>query len=405
MAKKDQPVVLIAGSGIGGLAAALGLASKGVKTTVLEKAAKFGEIGAGFELGPNALGALDYLGVGDAARDVGVYVSRLVLMDAVSGREIFHVPVKSDRFVERFGNPWATMHRNDLHNVMLTAARQSYLIELHTGCEVTGYDQSGAQVTAKTAAGDEFTGAALVAADGMWSNVRRQMIGDELNALGHTAYRALIPSDHIPAGLDWLRDTTTLWAGPKCHVITYPLSGTRLINLVLVSTDKRYAPPGPVAGAPISNEEVYARFDHTHPRVKGIFTLAPEFKLWAIGDRDPAPKWVDGRVALLGDAAHPMMQYVAQGACQALEDAVCLAHAFETWSGDIDRAFSEYEKRRTVRTARVQILSRAVGEHIYHPCGPHADVRDAILSRMSIEEFYDRMIWLWGGNGINSQAA
>lgn len=397
--------VLIAGGGIGGLAAALGLAKVGAKVVVLERAQQFGEIGAGFELGPNALHALDYLGLGDAARAAGVYVNRLILMDAMSGEELYSVPVQSERFLERFGNPWVTTHRNDLHRVLLNAAQESDRIRLGTGSEVVGYEHTGDGVMAMLSNGEHVQGAALVAADGAWSNIRRQMIGDEVRLRGHTAYRALIPEDRFPSDMDWLRTSTTLWGGPKCHIITYPLSGTKLFNLVLVSTDPQHAPPGLVTGQPMSNDEVFSRFDHAHPRVKSIFTRASDYKMWTIGDRDPVANWIDGRVVLLGDAAHPMMQYLAQGACQALEDAVCLSHEFEACAGDINRVFANYQAKRIVRTARVQLMSRVAGEHVWHPGGPHAAVRNAILRKMPIEDLYGRMQWLWGGDGIDSPVA
>jgi 2-polyprenyl-6-methoxyphenol hydroxylase-like FAD-dependent oxidoreductase len=398
MKEANPKPILVAGGGIGGLAVALGLAKVGAKVVVLEKAAQFGEIGAGFELAPNAMHALDYLGMGEAARDAGVYVDRLVFMDAMSGEEIYSVPVRSEQFIGRFGNPWVTTHRNDLHNVMLKAAQKINLIQLVTNSEVMGFDQDSDSVSARLSTGERVVGRALVAADGVRSNLRSQMIGDEIRLHGHTAYRASIPGHKLPSDMEWLSSTTTLWGGPKCHIITYPLSGTKLINLVLVSSDEKYAYPKITPGQSMPAEEVYSRFDFTHKRVKCVYTLADDFKVWEVGDRDPISKWVDGRVLLLGDAAHAMLQYMAQGACQALEDAMCLSKEFDAASGNIEKTLSNYQSKRVLRAARVQIMSRAAGEHIWHPSGTHAAVRSDILRNMPIKEFYDRMDWLWGGD-------
>src|SRR5258707_8833287 len=169
--------VLIAGGGIGGLATALGLAQKGIRSILLEKAAVLGEIGAGIQLGPNAFHAFDYLGVGEAARGMAVYIDQLRLMDALLAKEITHVDLR-DAFRSRFGNPYAVVHRGDLHGVLLNACRNHELIKLRVRSEVTGYDQDGATVTARLASGDNVTGSLLIGADGLRSNIRKQVVGD-----------------------------------------------------------------------------------------------------------------------------------------------------------------------------------------------------------------------------------
>jgi 2-polyprenyl-6-methoxyphenol hydroxylase-like FAD-dependent oxidoreductase len=387
--------VLIAGGGIGGLAAALGLAQKGIASILLEKASTLGEIGAGIQLGPNAFHAFDYLGVGEAARGMAVYIDQLRLMDALTAEEITHVDLR-DAFRARFGNPYAVVHRGDLHGVLLKACRDHALIELRVSSEVTGYDQDGASVTARLASGERVTGALLIGADGLWSNIRKQVIADgPPRVSGHTTYRSVIPLREMPEDLRW--NAATLWAGPKCHIVHYPLSGWKVFNLVVTCHNDA---PEPVAGKPVSDDEVMRGFAHVHPRAQEIIRHGKNWKAWVLCDREPRECWVDGRVALLGDAAHPMLQYFAQGACQAMEDAVCLSHMLDACPGDHATALEKYRLQRFPRTARVQLLSRAIGEHIYHPSGEHARLRNAIMSAKTSEDYYRDLAWLYGGTGL-----
>jgi 2-polyprenyl-6-methoxyphenol hydroxylase-like FAD-dependent oxidoreductase len=389
-----QPV-LIAGGGIGGLAVALGLAQKGIRSILLEKAATLGEIGAGIQLAPNAFHAFDYLGVGEAARAMAVYVDQLRLMDAATAQEICHVDL-GDSFRARFGNPYAVVHRGDLHGVFLKACRDSDLIDLRVSSEVVGYDQDGSSVTARLASGDRVTGSLLIGADGLWSNIRKQVVGDgKPRVSGHTTYRSVIPTEQMPEDLRW--NAATLWAGPKCHLVHYPLSGWKVFNLVVTCHNDA---PEPVAGKPVPEEEVMKGFAHIHERALDIIRHGTNWKLWVLCDRDPTERWIDGRVALLGDAAHPMLQYFAQGACQAMEDAVCLSHMLGSHASDHATALEKYRQQRFPRTARVQLLSRAIGEHIYHPDGEHARLRNAIMSAKSQEEWYGDLAWLYGGTGL-----
>jgi salicylate hydroxylase len=387
--------VLIAGGGIGGLAAALGLARKGHSCLVLEKAAEFGELGAGIQLGPNAFHAFDYLGVGDDARAMAVYIDKLRLMDAMSGGEIIHIPL-DEPFRRRFRNPYAVVHRGDLHGVFLRACRAMPSIELRTRVEVVGYEQDGRSARAVLAGGEKVAGAALIGADGLWSKVREQLVGDgPPRVAGHTTYRSVIPTERMPEDLRW--NAATLWAGPKCHLVHYPLSGWKAFNLVVTCHN---GATQPAAGVPVSADEVRRGFAHISPRALKIIEHGSDWKLWVLCDRDPVLNWVDGNVALLGDAAHPALQYMAQGACMAMEDAVCLAHEAEAAGGDFPRAFENYRRKRVHRTARIQLQSRWMGEHIYHPEGAHAALRDAMLRGMTVEEHYDSLQWLYGGSGL-----
>jgi 2-polyprenyl-6-methoxyphenol hydroxylase-like FAD-dependent oxidoreductase len=392
--QQDKPI-LIAGGGIGGLATALGLAQKGFRVIVLERAPVLGEIGAGIQLGPNAFHAFDYLGVGDAARAMAVYVDQLRLMDAMTAEDIATIDL-TEPFRQRFGNPYAVVHRGDMHGVFIRACQASPLIDLRTGCAVTGYEQDGATVTVRLFSGETVTGSVLIGADGLWSRIREQVVGDgPPRVTGHTTYRSVIPTDQMPEDLRW--NAATLWAGPKCHIVHYPLSGWKVFNLVVTYHNDA---PEPVAGKPVDEEEVLAGFRHVHPRAQDIIRHGTDWKLWVLCDRDPVEHWVDGRVAVLGDAAHPTLQYLAQGACMAMEDAVCLSHEMAARPDDPEAALEAYRRQRVLRTARVQLLSRAIGDHIYHPAGAHAALRNSVMSAKTNAEWYDTLAWLYGSTGL-----
>ena len=392
---KSQDRILIAGGGIGGLAAALALAQKGIASLVLEKASRLGEIGAGIQLGPNAFHCFDRLGVGEAARGMAVYIDSLRLMDALADGEITHIDL-GENFRARFGNPYAVVHRGDLHGVLLKACRDHALIDLRTSAEVVGYDQDGGSVTARLADGDTVNGRALIGADGLWSHVRGQVAGDGAPRVsGHTTYRSVIPLEQMPEDLRW--NAATLWAGPRCHIVHYPLSGWKVFNLVV--TYHNHAPE-PVAGKPVPVEEVRKGFTHVCERAQNIIRHGKDWHMWVLCDRDPVDQWIDGRVALLGDAAHPMMQYMAQGACMAMEDAVCLADSLSRYDS-LETGLATYKSRRVLRTARVQLMSRAMGDHVYHPDGPHAALRNVLMTAKSQEQWLDTLEWLYGGNGLD----
>lgn len=387
--------IIIAGGGIGGLAAAIGLAQRGIASVVLEKAPVMGEIGAGIQLGPNAFHAFDALGVGDQARAMAVYIDALILMDALAGDEITRIPL-GEGFRARFGNPYAVVHRGELHGVFLRACQGHPLVTLRAGAAVVGYAQDDTGAEAILESGERVRGAALIGAEGLWSRIRVQMLKDgPPRVSGHTTYRSVIPTEEMPE--DLRLNAATLWAGPKCHIVHYPLSGWRQFNLVVTYHNDA---PEPVAGKPVSHAEVARGFEHVHPRARRIIDRGRDWKLWVLCDRDPVMGWTDGRVALLGDAAHPMLQYMAQGACMAMEDAVRLVHELAHRPDDIPAALVRYQDARRLRTARVQLQSRAVGEHVYHPAGAHAALRNAVMRARRAEGWYDQMAWLYGSTGM-----
>jgi len=326
---------------------------------------------------------------------MAVYIDQLRLMDAMADGEIMHVDLGRD-FRARYRNPYAVVHRGDLHGVLLKACREHPLIALEVSSEVLDYEQDAATVTVRLGNGASATGRALIGADGLWSNVRRQAVGDgEPRVSGHTTYRSVIPTERMPEDLRW--NAATLWAGPKCHIVHYPLSGWKVFNLVVTYHNDA---PKPVAGQPVVTEQVRRGFTHICERAQNIIRHGQDWRMWVLCDREPLDRWVDGRVALLGDAAHPMLQYMAQGACMAMEDAVCLADALASHDR-LEAGLENYRSRRVLRTARVQLMSRAMGDHVYHPSGPHAALRNAIMSAKSQAEWYAALDWLYGGSGLD----
>jgi 3-hydroxybenzoate 6-monooxygenase len=382
--------ILISGGGIGGLAAALALAQQGFQVTVLERASRFEEIGAGIQLGPNAFHAFDRLRIGDAIRSIAVFIDQLRLMDARTAEEITHIDLTT-YFRTRFGNPYAVVHRGELHTILLRACHDHAAITLRADCDVIGYDQTGGSVTALMKSGERVPGSALIGADGLRSKIRQQMVGDgEPRVAGHTTYRSVIPTEQMPEDLRW--NAATLWAGAKCHLVHYPLSGWKVFNLAITCHNN---PTEVFAAKSVTHEQVLAEFADVHPRAQAIIHHGKDWKAWVTCDRDPVERWVDGRVCLLGDAAHPTLQYFAQGACMALEDAVCLGDALASRHGDIERGLELYRTTRLLRTTRVQLGSRLLGDHVYHADGPHAMLRNHLMRQMSVENFCEKLSWLY----------
>ena len=381
--------VLVAGGGIGGLAAALALVRQGLEVTVLEQAPELGEIGAGIQLGPNAFAAFDALGVGEKARGRAVYNDELVMHDALDESLVARVPVGA-AFRERFGNPYAVIHRADVHQSLLEGAQESGHIEVLTSTSVQRVEQDDAGITVHDAKGNAHRGIALIGADGVRSAVRQQYVGDDARVSGHVVYRAVVDRGDFPAELQW--NAASIWVGPNCHLVHYPLRGGEQYNVVVTFHSRQKEEWSVRQG---SRDEVQSYFEGISARPRQLIDLPKEWKRWATADRDPIGQWTFGRATLLGDAAHPMLQYLAQGACMALEDAVTLGEALRMRNGDFAGAFDLYQRSRITRTARVVLMAREMGR-IYHAKGVERLVRNDLWKGRRPERFYDALEWLYG---------
>ncbi|RXZ38206.1 3-hydroxybenzoate 6-monooxygenase [Oxalobacteraceae bacterium CAVE-383] len=387
--KSTPATIIIVGGGIGGMAAALALSRLGIRIKLLEQSSQIGEIGAGVQLAPNAFAALDALGVGQAARNRAVFAERLVMMDAVDGQEVGTFPV-DERFRRRFGNPYAVIHRADIHTSIYEAVAQSPLIEFFTSTHVVELIQGEREATVVDSNGKRYTGDAVIGCDGVKSVIRDKLIGDEARVSGHVVYRAVVPVDEMPADLRW--NEAAIWVGPNCHLVHYPLRGGQQFNLVVTFHSREQEVWGVREG---SKEEVLSYFQGICDRPRQLLDAPKTWKRWSTADRDPIGNWVHGRAVLLGDAAHPMLQYLAQGACMAIEDAVTLGEAVKYCDFDLDAAFKLYEKSRVTRTARTVLSAREMGR-IYHAKGVERLVRNSLWKDRTPDQFYEALQWLYG---------
>ena len=381
--------VIVAGGGIGGLAAALALVRQDFDVLVLEQAAELGEIGAGIQLGPNAFHAFDALGVGERTRRHAVFTDFMVMHDAIDEYQVGHIPT-DERFRARFGNPYAVIHRADVHLSLLEGAQATGRVQCLTSTRIVRVEQDGETVTAIDQHGRRHQGVALIGADGVKSAVREQFVGDPARVTGHVVYRAVVEREHFPEDLRW--NAASIWVGPNCHLVHYPLRGGEQYNVVVTFHSRQQEEWGVTDG---SREEVQSYFQEVCPRARRLIDLPRSWRRWATADREPIGTWSHGCITLLGDAAHPTLQYLAQGACMALEDAVTLGEALRRCNHDFTAAFALYERSRVARTARVVLSAREMGR-IFHAHGVERLVRNDLWKGRSPERFYDAMEWLYG---------
>ncbi|OGB70686.1 3-hydroxybenzoate 6-monooxygenase [Malikia spinosa] len=393
---KSQLPVLVSGGGIGGLAAALALVRQGFHVQVFEQAPEIGEIGAGIQLGPNAFHAFDALGVGEKARGRAVYTDCMVMHDALDESLVGKIET-GEAFRQRFGNPYAVIHRVDVHKSLLEGAVETGRVEFFTNTRIESIEQDEASKTviAIDQNGKRWTGQALIGADGGKSVVRAQYVNDPPRVTGHVVYRAVVDKADFPDDLKW--NAASLWAGPKCHLVHYPLRGGEQYNVVVTFHSREQEQWGVTDG---SKEEVESYFQGICPKARQLIELPKTWKRWATADREPIPNWVFGRATILGDAAHPTTQYMAQGACMAMEDAVTLGEALRVSNNDWDAALQLYQKNRIARTGRIVLSGREMGR-LYHAAGVERLIRNSLWKGRTQERFYDAIEWLYGWNVNN----
>jgi len=358
---------------------------------VLEQAPQFGEIGAGIQLAPNAWHALDALGVGGLVKREAVFIEHLLMFDGVSGEKVIDIPLDK-RFARRFGNPYAVTHRADIHGSLLDGCKaQPGLIELRTDARVTGF-RLEKDVVVETANGTSIPAAALIGADGGRSVIRQAIVGDPAPPVsGHMCYRAVLRAEDMPRDLRW--PAATLWAAHNAHIVHYPLRGWKLFNLVATVIGKHTSGGHNELAQP---DEVLPLFAHYCEEPLKLMRTPTEFRRWMLQYREPVDNWSRGAVTLLGDAAHFMLQYMAQGAAMAMEDAVCLGACADAADGNFEKAFLAYQKARLVRTSRVQISANSLIGMIFHvPDSVCRLVRNDMYRGRPAERYYDALEWIF----------
>ena len=383
--------LLVAGGGIGGLAAAMVLARDGHAVTVLEQSPAFGEIGAGIQLGPNIFRMFDHLGLTDAISKLAYFPPGLGMNDVRTGEKVVRVPL-GDVARAAYGFPYGVIYRADLHQVFLDACRVQPNVTLRTGAKLESFSQDAASVQARLTGGEVVEGSALIGADGLWSRIREAIVGDgKPRVSGHIAYRAVLKREDVPAHL-W-NDDVLLWGGEKTHLVHYPLRRGELFNLVAVFHSNKYDEGWNTFG---DSAELTERFADAVPQVRELLGQIETWKMWVLCDREPVKNWSDRRVTLLGDAAHPMLQYLAQGAGQAIEDAVVLREALRFTGGDVAPAFQKYQQARYLRTGRVQLTARFYGD-IYHASGVQRELRNQMFQGGRELAGFAGLKWMYEG--------
>ena len=383
--------ILIVGGGLGGLTAALALASHGKPVRVLEGAPAFGAIGYGIQFGPNVFRVFDRLALSAAVLAKADSPPAVLMIDALNGKEVTRVPT-GPLLRARFEHPYIIIHRVDPHDVMLAACRRNPLIVLEPNCMVSCFADHGERVTATTQDGRSFEGSALIGADGIRSRIRAQLLadGDPLPN-GFMAFRTIVPMADVTAEVR--RDIVALWGGPGFHLVHYPLRHGTLFNIVAVFRRSAHSERGDSAAYRAELEEIYR---DAHPAMKALLAMLDLGRRQAVGDRDPIRRWHKGRIVLLGDAAHPTLQSLAQGACMAIEDGLCLADCIAAAGEDYETAFRRYERARGLRTARVTLESRYLW-NIYHADGIAREVYWQMLGERSEADTLQCLAWLYDG--------
>jgi len=384
----ERTGLLVIGGGIGGMATALAAARAGRPVRLLERAPAFTEIGAGLQVGPNAIRVLMNLGLYERIEEVAVFPSRGVFMDALTGKYLTSLDF-GPAFRERYQAPYAVMHRSDLLDILLDACRASDRIVLENGKEVVAVRElDGDIVRVECADGSAYEADAVIGADGLNSRVRGLIADDEPVCSGYAAYRGTMPVGDLGAGIDG--DSVVLWIGPGMHMIQYPIRRGELYNTVAVFHSDSFQQGKDGWGGP---KELDARFATACDEVRRGVALVDRSRHWKTYDREPLDRWTTGRVALLGDAAHPMLQYLGQGACQALEDAEALGRGLAEHGDDFTKVFAAYEQGRIPRATRCQTTARTWGE-IWHTDGVGRTLRNHILTSRAADD-YTHTDWLY----------
>jgi salicylate hydroxylase len=392
--------VIVVGAGLGGAMTALALGRKGFDVLVLEEAEEFGVIGYGIQLGPNVFWMLERLGIADAVLAKALRPKSIVMYDWIDGGVIARIPT-GESFLQRFKKPYVVIHRVDLHQELLDACRALPNVQMIPNTTVKSFADLGDRVRIDIADGRTYEGAALIGADGIRSTIRQQMTNEgPPRSLGYVAHRTIVPMSEVNFDVD--TDNVVMWSGDGFHIVHYPLREHSLFNVVTVFKTLDMAPSDTDSPHP----DLARVYRDSHPTMKKLWAMMVLSRRgWVSGDRDPIRHWSKGRVTLLGDAAHPTLQSLAQGACMAIEDAVCLAALLDGTAGNqVEAAFKRYVDARYLRTARVQYESRYLWDNWYHVGGIEREVMRETWEQKNEQDMFDCVAWLYDGFQLPAKA-
>ncbi|WP_314225303.1 FAD-dependent monooxygenase [Streptomyces zaehneri] len=384
--------LLIIGGGIGGMATGLALAQAGFEAHIVEQTPEFAEIGAGIQLAPNALRVLESLGVLDAVSEVAVRPRNLVFLHADTGKHLTTIDFGA-AFLERYRQPYSVLHRGDLLDVLLAACREHPKVILENDRQVVDIEDHTTSAVVHFADGESYRTDALIGADGLKSRTRQLLSDDRPITDAYVAYRGALPMAEVSLPVE--PDDEIIWIGPDKHLVQYPIRRGELYNQVAVFRSPSYTPEIEHTDQWGGPDELDQAFAGACEQVRTSVTMFNRSRRWPMYDREPLDNWTRGRITLLGDAAHPMFQYLAQGACQAIEDADCLARQLAKHNGDIDEAFAAYQAERIPRTALVQRVARGWGQ-VWHTGNDTtiSALRDRLFTRRSADDYTD-LDWLY----------
>ncbi|HUN36858.1 MAG TPA: FAD-dependent monooxygenase [Trebonia sp.] len=395
-----EPDAIIVGGGIGGLSCAVGLSLKGVRVRLYEKSAQFGEVGAGLQLAPNCTRILHAYGLLEEAVRLGVAPRRMRMLDAIEGGELTSLDLGDVE--KRYGFPYLVMHRGDLHGLLLRAARRLG-VDLITSAEAVGYANVGGGARVRFADGGTDQAEVVIGADGLHSVARRLLIDDAPVSSAYVAYRGAVPFEAV-AENEIFGDDVVVYIGPRCHFVQYPLRGGQMFNQVAVFESPKARAGIEDWGTP---DELDAAFEGKCRPIRTGLPLMWRDRWWRMFDRDPIMSFAKERIALLGDAAHPPLQYLAQGAIMAIEDGWVLAEHVgaqgacrggQRWAIDWDAVLAAYEAVRPAHCRRVVETARAWG-NLWHLDGAKREQRNAILRARDTYD-YSFVDWIFGPTAL-----
>jgi salicylate hydroxylase len=396
MSLLSRPDVIVVGGGLGGLGAAFSLTRQGLAVRLLESAPAFGEVGAGIQLAPNCTRILDDYGLLDEAKSLGVVPDAMVMRDAVDGDELTRLDLRD--LERRYGYPYLVIHRSDLHGLLLRACERAG-VELVTDARATSYENTADGARVSLATGETHEAGIVIAADGLHSVARGLFVDDRPVSSAYVAYRGTVPAEQ-PRVKSVDLSEVVVYVGPRCHFVHYGLRGGELLNQVAVFESPKALAGREDWGTP---DELDAAFAETCDFVRDGLPFMWRDKWWRMFDRDPVMKWVHGRIALLGDSAHPPLQYIAQGAIMAIEDGWVLGEHVarnRTAAGTVDwsAALAAYEAVRPEHCRRVLTTSRKWGE-LWHLDGVAREQRNVLLRARDTCD-YSFTDWLYGPTAL-----